>query len=166
MKSVLIREGRPEDVPAALQLVKELAAYEKAPDEVINTEAAMLEDGFGENPSYGMYVAEAEGSVVGIAIHYIRYSTWKGKTLYLEDIVVREAMRGQGIGALLFQRCLEHALEHELAGMVWQVLDWNEPAFRFYNKYHASYHHGWVTGSIARAKIQEMKANNYEDKQL
>lgn len=93
-----IRKGKPEDVPAALRLIKELAEFEKAPEQVTNTEAQMLEDGFGGNPVFRMLVAETEEGIIGIAIYFLKYSTWKGKGIYLDDIVVNEKLRGQGVG--------------------------------------------------------------------
>jgi ribosomal protein S18 acetylase RimI-like enzyme len=159
MNSAIIREGKPADVPQVMALVRELAVYEKAPHEVTNTEERMLLDGFGENPSFGLYVAELDGAIAGIALHYIRYSTWKGKMLYLEDIVVKEALRGQGIGSRLFEACLRHCLEKDYAGMTWQVLDWNEPALNFYRKYGCTLDPEWVNGKLT---IEQIRAMNME----
>lgn len=139
-----VRKAVAEDVPAILALVRELALYEKAPQEVTNTEARMLADGFGENPAYTAAVAEAEGRIVGMYIWYVRYSTWKGKGLYLEDIVVTEAMRGRGVGDLLFRACLADAKAMQAQFMTWQVLEWNEPAIRFYKKYNSTFDGEWV----------------------
>ncbi len=155
---VNIRLGIPEDIPQVLDLIKELAKYERAPQEVTNTVEQMLEDGFGANPVYGLFVAETEGKIVGIALYYIRYSTWKGKMLYLEDIVVKEAMRGKGIGALLFEECVSLAKSNNYAGLVWQVLDWNEPALNFYKKYNAELDAEWVNGRISRAQFDTVLA--------
>jgi ribosomal protein S18 acetylase RimI-like enzyme len=156
MNSAIIREGKPADVPQVMALVRELALYEKAPHEVTNTDERMLLDGFGENPAFGLYVAEWDGAIVGIALHYIRYSTWKGKMLYLEDIVVKEALRGQGIGARLFEACLRHCTEKNYAGMSWQVLDWNEPALNFYRKYGCTLDPEWVNGKLTIEQIRAM----------
>lgn len=153
MNNVIIRKGKPDDIAAVLELVKELAEYERAPHEVSNTEEEMLADGFGGNPVFGLFVAEMDGLIIGIAIHYIRYSTWKGKMLYLEDIVVKETFRGKGIGNLLFEKCVALAAEKDYAGMVWQVLDWNEPAFRFYQKYGATMDSGWVNGRLSKDQL-------------
>jgi GNAT superfamily N-acetyltransferase len=139
-----------------MQLVRELAEYERAPHEVTNTEEAMLRDGFGEEAAFGLFVAEMNDEIVGIALHYIRYSTWKGKMLYLEDIVVKENLRGQGIGAELFEACLKHCVDMHYAGMTWQVLDWNEPALNFYRKYNATLDSEWVNGKLLLSEIQKM----------
>jgi len=131
-----------------LELVKELALYEKAPDEVTVTMAHFEESGFGANPVWWAFVAEEEGFIYGFALYYIRYSTWKGQAMYLEDIVVTENARGKGIGKLLFDRLIEEAREKGFKRMVWQVLEWNEPAINFYNKYNATFDGEWLNGSI------------------
>lgn len=159
MNTTMIRVGRPSDVPGALELVKELAEYERAPLEVTNTVEEMLADGFGEKPIYGLFVAERESVIVGIAIHYVRYSTWKGKMLFLEDIVVKESLRGQGIGKLLFEKCVELAIEKNYPGMIWQVLDWNEPAIQFYKKYNASLDPEWLNGKLTREQMLRIKVH-------
>jgi GNAT superfamily N-acetyltransferase len=156
MKQWIIREGNPSDIPGAMRLVRELAEYERAPHEVTNTENTMLEDGFGAAPAFGLFVAEMNNEIVGIALHYIRYSTWKGKMLYLEDIVVREDLRGRGIGAELFEGCLRLCMAKNYAGMSWQVLDWNEPALNFYRKYSASLDSEWINGKLLLSDIQQM----------
>lgn len=132
---VKIRRAIKEDAEAMMQLVKELALYEKAPQEVTVNLDHFVESGFGENPVWWAFVAEADKKIVGFALYYIRYSTWKGQRLYLEDILVNEPFRGKGIGKLLFDRLIEEAKEKKLSGMVWQVLEWNEPAINFYKKY-------------------------------
>ncbi len=142
--NVHVREAKPEDIPAVLTLIKELALYEKAPQEVTNTEEDMLRDGFGPNPAYRCKVAEADGKIVGMYVWYVRYSTWKGKGLYLEDIIVTETMRGKGIGHLLFEACMQDAAGMQANFMTWQVLDWNEPAIRFYEKYNATFDGEWL----------------------
>ena len=126
--AINIREGKKSDLPRVLELIKELALYEKAPDEVINTVEMMENDGFGEKPVYGFYVAEENQSIIGLSLYYWRYSTWKGKRLYLEDIIVTEAERGRGIGKLLFDITMQKAVDENCTGMMWQVLDWNTPA--------------------------------------
>lgn len=151
---ITIRKGTKADLPRVLQLIKELALYEKAPHEVINTVELMERDGFGPNPIYGLFVAENEMGVVGISIYYWRYSTWKGKRLYLEDIVVTETERGKGIGKLLFDRTMQHALDEDCSGMMWQVLDWNEPAINFYKKYYNPKLDGeWINCCLERDEI-------------
>ncbi|NBP70931.1 MAG: GNAT family N-acetyltransferase, partial [Cytophagia bacterium] len=132
-----IRRGTIADLPRTLELINELALYEKAPHEVTNTLARMEEDGFGANPVFGFFVAENNRGIVGISVYYYRYSTWKGKRLYLEDIVVTESERGSGLGKLLFDRTMQQCIDDKCTGMMWQVLDWNEPAINFYKKYNA-----------------------------
>lgn len=130
-----IRVGRKEDLPRVLELIKELAEFERAPDEVTNTLGMMQNDGFGPNPIYGFFVAEDDDRIVGLSLFYWRYSTWKGKRLWLEDLIVTQSERGRGVGKMLFDRTLQHAHDTNSSGMMWQVLDWNEPAIAFYKKY-------------------------------
>ncbi|WP_234733047.1 GNAT family N-acetyltransferase [Tellurirhabdus bombi] len=138
-----IRKGTPDDVPQLFELVTELAIYEKAPEQVTNTPEQMLKDGFGEHPLFGVLVAEVEGKVVGMSLYYYRYSTWKGKRLYLEDIIVTENHRGQGLGKLLFEKTVEEARQSDCTGMMWQVLDWNRPAINFYKAFEARFDTEW-----------------------
>lgn len=156
MNSITIRQGRKEDLPRVLELIKELAEYERAPHEVINTVKKMEIDGFGANPVYGFFVAENSHAIVGLSLYYWRYSTWKGKRLYLEDIVVTESERGQGAGKLLFDRTMEKALEEECTGMMWQVLDWNEPAINFYKKYGANLAQDWINCNLEADQIRKI----------
>ena len=153
---VAIRKGNREDIPQVLELIKELAAYERAEHEVENTIQMMEEDGFGANPIYGMYVAEDEsGQIIGISVYYYRYSTWKGKRMYLEDIVVTDAQRGKGIGKQLFDITIKKGLDEGCTGMMWQVLDWNEPAINFYKKYYGAHLDGeWINCSLSREQMQ------------
>jgi GNAT superfamily N-acetyltransferase len=153
-----IRKGKKEDLPRVLELIKELATYERAPDEVSNTVEQMEQDGFGPHPVYGLWVAENERGIVGIAIWYWRYSTWKGRRLYLEDIVVTEQERGKGIGKQLFDRVVEEARQLGAKGMVWQVLEWNEPAIHFYKKYYqASLDGEWINCSLSEEQIGKVE---------
>lgn len=151
-----IRPGTIKDLPRALELVRELAAYENAPQEVINTVASMEQDGFGPNPIYWFFVAENENGIVGISLYYWRYSTWKGKRLYLEDIIVTEKERGSGIGKLLFDRTMQKALEENCSGMMWQVLEWNEPAINFYKKYGAKMDDEWTNCALEAEQIKNL----------
>ena len=146
--NITIRPARREDCPAMLELIRELAIYEKAPDEVTVDPIHFEESGFGTNPVWWAFVAEVDGCVEGFALYYIRYSTWKGQRLYLEDLIVTEKLRGNGIGKLLFDQLIEEGKEKKFHGMVWQVLDWNEPAINFYKKYNASFDAGWLNASI------------------
>ena len=139
-----VRPGEKQDIPQVFELIKELAEFERASDQVTNSVKRLEQDGFGPNPAFGLLVAENSNRIVGISLYYFRYSTWKGKRLYLEDIIVTESQRGQGIGKVLFDRTIEVARESDCTGMMWQVLDWNEPAISFYKKYNAQLDGEWV----------------------
>lgn len=147
---IAIRRAVKEDCPRLLELVTELAIYEKAPNDVTVTLEHFRESGFGEKPVWWTFVAELPASseagslIVGFALYYIRYSTWKGQAMYLEDIIVTESMRGNKIGKLLFDRLIEEAREKKFNRIIWQVLDWNEPAINFYKKYNAEFDGGWL----------------------
>ena len=145
---VNIRRAVKEDCPRLLELVNELALYEKAPEEVTVTLDHFAESGFGNNPVWWAFVAEEDGLVQGFALYYIRYSTWKGQRMYLEDILVTEKARGKGLGKLLFDQLIEEAKEKKFTGIVWQVLEWNEPAINFYKKYNANLDPEWINCSI------------------
>lgn len=147
-----------------MQLVNELALYEKAPEQVTVSFDHFVESGFGSNPLWWAFVAtkteisddsDAEQSevrgekVIGFALYYIRYSTWKGQRMYLEDLLVTEDMRGKGIGAMLFNELIQACKEKKYSGLVWQVLDWNEPAINFYKKYNADIDGGWLNCSLS-----------------
>ncbi|MFD2920291.1 GNAT family N-acetyltransferase [Terrimonas rubra] len=146
--AIIIRKAVKEDCTAMLQLVHELAEYEKAPEQVTVTLDHFIESGFGPNPVWWAFVAETEGRIVGMALYYIRYSTWKGQRMYLEDIIVNENMRGKGIGAKLMDTLIAECREKKFSGMMWQVLDWNEPAINFYKKYNANFDGEWINCSI------------------
>lgn len=152
-----IRKGKIEDLPRVLELVRELAEYEKAPEQVSNTVEMMEKDGFGPNSVFGFFVAERELDrvIVGISVYYYRYSTWKGKRLYLEDIVVTESERGKGAGKLLFDQTMAQCLEDGCTGMMWQVLDWNTPAIEFYKKYGAEFDEGWINCHLQSEQIAD-----------
>jgi len=137
-----------------MELVRELAIYEKAPNEVTVELNHFIESGFGPNPVWWAYVAEItnednSNQIVGFALYYIRYSTWKGQRMYLEDIIVTENMRGNGIGKKLFEQLIIVSKEKNFKGITWQVLDWNEPAINFYKKFEGVQFDGeWVNCSI------------------
>ena len=144
-----IRRAQREDCSAMLELIRELAVYEKAPDEVTVDPLHFEESGFGLNPVWWAFVVEnQEKKVVAFALYYIRYSTWKGQVMYLEDILVTETMRGKGIGKMLIERLIEEAKEKGFRRMTWQVLDWNEPAINFYKKFGAKFDPEWVNVTI------------------
>ncbi len=155
MQSMIIRRAVKEDCARLLELVNELAVYEKAPDEVTVSLQHFEESGFGEQPVWWAFVAASPnpskrgGEIIyGFALYYIRYSTWKGQRMYLEDLLITQEMRCKGIGTLLFDRLVEEAKEKNFHGIVWQVLEWNEPAIQFYKKYNADFDGEWVNCSI------------------
>lgn len=152
--AVKIRPAQRSDAGDMMSLIRELALYEKAPEQVTVTEAHFIESGFGDKPVWWALVAVASPGdgqaeqIVGFALYYIRYSTWKGQRMYLEDIIVNEAWRGRGIGARLMEQLIETAREKGFSGMMWQVLDWNEPAINFYRKYRANFDNEWINVSL------------------
>lgn len=154
MSNVKIRVGEKRDLPRALDLIKELAQFEKALDQVSNTVERMEEDGFGVNPIYGFFVAEKDDTIVGLSLYYYRYSTWKGRRLYLEDIIVTQGERGNGLGKMLFERTMKFTLEQNCTGMTWQVLDWNKPAIDFYKRYSSKLDDEWVNGHLEASQIE------------
>jgi|SRR6185437_15873800 len=152
-----IRLAKKEDCPRLLELVHELALFERAPHEVTVTLEEFEDAGFGEKPVWTAYVAEVDGAIAGFALYYIRYSTWKGCRMYLEDLIITENMRGKGLGKLLFDRLIVEARELGFSGMVWQVLDWNEPAINFYKKYEASVEAGWLNASLSKDQLSKIE---------
>jgi GNAT superfamily N-acetyltransferase len=148
-----LRIAKKEDCPRLLELVNELALFERAPEEVTVTLEEFEDAGFGEKPVWKAFVAEVDGIIAGFALYYIRYSTWKGCRMYLEDLLITESMRGKGIGKLLFDRLIVEARELGFNGMTWQVLDWNEPAINFYKKYEAGIDAGWLNASLSKEQI-------------
>jgi GNAT superfamily N-acetyltransferase len=156
MQKINIRPGLKSDLPRVLELIRELAEYERAPHEVTNTVERLEQDGFGAHPVYGFFVAELEEEIIGLSLYYWRYSTWKGKRLYLEDIIVTESQRGKGAGKLLFDRTMQKALEENCTGMMWQVLDWNEPAINFYKKYGSKLDGEWVNCNLEAEQIKAL----------
>ena len=152
---ITIRTGVKTDLPQVLNLVKELAIYEKAPNEVVVTVEEMEKDGFGENPIFNFFVAESESKIVGIALYYIKYSTWKGKCVFLEDIIVTESYRKFGIGKKLFNEVVKIAKEMKVHRLEWQVLEWNEPAIKFYEKVNSHFDNEWVNCKLTGEQLQK-----------
>ncbi len=151
--NIHIRKATKSDMAGALALVKELADYEKAPGEVVVTVADLERDGFGEHPLFYCFVAEREQKIVGIALYYIKYSTWKGPCVFLEDIVVTQSERRSGIGKMLFEEVIKVSKLRGARRMEWQVLDWNEPAIKFYEKYQPEILKEWMNFRLTEDKI-------------
>jgi len=156
MNNSILRVAVKADCARILELIIELAIFEKEPDAVTATLTELEEAGFGPNPVWKAFVVEDEGIIVGFALYYIRYSTWKGQRLYLEDLVITESHRGKGLGKLLFDRLIQETRELGFSGMVWQVLDWNEPAIRFYKKYEASIEAGWLNAALTKEQVNKI----------
>jgi GNAT superfamily N-acetyltransferase len=146
ISTVLVRKGEQKDIPAILELIKELALYENSPESVKMTEDELLKHGFGTHPEFEFLVAEVDGSVQGMAFYYYCFSTWRGRYLYLEDLIVRQSFRRLGLGSKLFEATIETAKSQTCRQMGWQVLDWNEPAINFYKKYEAKLDGEWING--------------------
>ncbi len=151
--NVVIRKAVLSDVDRMLELVHELALFERAPEEVTVTMEQMRDAGFGPEPVWVGWVAEVDGTVQGMAVCYERYSTWKGRRLYLEDIIVTEAARGQRLGERLFMECARYAVEKNYSGMLWQVLHWNNAAIRFYDRFGTKYSDEWLNGSLEAEQL-------------
>ena len=156
-----IRKGNPEDMEAVLGLIQELAAFEKEPDAVLITVDDLTRDGFGEVPLFQVFVAEVDSEIVGIALYYYRYSTWKGKTIHLEDLVVKDKMRGTGIGYALYSEIIKQGKKDKVRRIEWNVLDWNTPAIEFYEKSGAK-----VLGDWRVAQMSEDAINYFVDNKL
>lgn len=152
--NVQIRVAVQEDCVRLMELITELAVYEKAPDEVTVSLKEFQEAGFGTKPVWKAYVAEVDGIIQGFGLYYVRYSTWKGCRLYLEDLLVTGQMRNLGLGKLILDRLIQEAREKGFNGMSWQVLDWNEPAINFYKKYNAVLDGGWLNVSLSKEQLE------------
>lgn len=146
--NINIRPAEEKDCPRMMELVRELAVFERAPEEVSVSMEHFVESGFGRNPVWWALVAEKEEYVVGFALYYVRYSTWKGQRMYLEDILVTEQWRGKGIGTMLMDALIDVAKAKKFTGILWQVLDWNEPAIKFYERYKPKFDNEWLNVSI------------------
>jgi GNAT superfamily N-acetyltransferase len=156
-----IRKGNPEDMEAVLGLIQELAAFEKEPDAVLITVDDLTRDGFGEVPLFQVFVAEVDSEIVGIALYYYRYSTWKGRTIHLEDLVVKDKMRGTGVGYALYSEIIKQGKKDKVRRIEWNVLDWNTPAIEFYEKSGAK-----VLGDWRVAQMSEDAINYFVDNKL
>ena len=131
---MIIRKAKKNDMPSVLELIQELATFEKEPDAVVVTVDDLIRDGFSENPLFQCFVAEVENEIIGMALYYYRYSTWKGKTIHLEDLIVKESKRGTGAGFALYKEIIKQGKAENVRRIEWNVLDWNTPAIDFYEK--------------------------------
>jgi GNAT superfamily N-acetyltransferase len=143
-----LRRATQDDISSILELVNALAVFEKAPEEVTATVQDYIENGFGANPIFSCFLAYYNGQLAGFSLWYYRFSTWKGKRLYLEDLYVKDDYRGKGIGKQLIEACIEEAKHTNCTGMMWQVLDWNTPAIEFYKRYNASFDGEWLNVNL------------------
>lgn len=155
--SIRVRTGKEADLPRMLELVKELARFEKARDEVTVTLDEMIKWGFGTEQIFGFFVLEKQHVIIGIAVYYYKYSTWKGKCLFLEDLLVTETERGNGYGKLLFDEVLRLAKQENVKRMEWQVLNWNDGAIEFYKKYRTTFHKEWLNCRLTEGQIQSFE---------
>ena len=153
--NISIRVAEKKDATIILDLIKELALFEKAPDAVTNTVEEIERDGFGVKPAFWCLLAEYEGEVAGMSLYYIRYSTWKGRILYLEDVIVREKFRGKNIGRTLLDQTLKEAEKLGVNGTRWQVLDWNESAIEFYKKYNCTFDGEWINCNMDKTQLKK-----------
>ena len=152
----LIRIGTVNDLPQVLNLIKDLAAFENEPFEVEVTIAEMQNWGFGKDKIFDFFVIEIDNIIIGLALYYFKYSTWKGKCLFLEDIIVKENVRNKGYGKKLFNAVVEVAKNTGVKRMEWQVLDWNKNAIEFYNKYQANLDSKWLNCKLNYSQLQSM----------
>ncbi len=150
-----IRKGEKKDMKAVLDLIQELATFEKEPYAVVVTVADLERDGFGETPLFYTFVAEVDNEIVGTALYYYRYSTWKGKTIHLEDLIVKEKMRGSGLGFALYSKIIEQGKHDKVRRIEWNVLDWNTPAIDFYVKSGAKVLDTWRVAQMDENGINE-----------
>lgn len=159
--SFTIREGEARDVKAILNLIQELADFEKLPNEVELTTEDLMRDGFSNQPKFKTFVAEeSDGNIVGMALFYERYSTWKGKIIHLEDLMVTQSKRGIGAGKALYTAVLKYAHEQGCKRVSWEVLDWNKSAIKFYESTGANILDGWQVVQMSEKKLQEFVKNN------
>tara|TARA_B100000401_G_C52710198_1_gene673466 strand:+ start:450 stop:902 length:453 start_codon:yes stop_codon:yes gene_type:complete len=145
---MIIRKGVKKDIPQVLDLIKELAEFENAPDQVTNTIERLENDGFGNQPVYDLFVAESENKIIGMAITYFRYSTWKGKNLYIEDLIINKKFRREGIGIKIFEELKKFAKNTSCVGISLQVLDWNKIGINFYKKLNMKFDKEWINCNL------------------
>ena len=155
-----IRKGRIEDMPAVLGLIKDLATFEKEPNAVVVTVADLERDGFGESPLFHTFIAEENEEIVGMALYYYRYSTWKGKTIHLEDLIVKEEKRGAGLGFKLYSEVIAQGKCDGVRRIEWNVLDWNTPAIEFYEKSGARVYKDWLVAQMDEKGIDAFLEKN------
>lgn len=159
-----IRRAERNDMPEVLELIRELAVFEREPDAVEITVEDLQHEGFGENPLFTCFVAEMQDEIVGAALIYYRFSTWKGRTLHLEDLIVKEEMRGKGIGEALYSEVIKFAAEQKLKRIAWDVLDWNEGAIKFYERSGAKILKDWRVVHLDEMGIKNYKRPKSEDR--
>ena len=152
-----IRKATPADCEVVYALILDLARFEKAADEVEMSVGQLREDAFGPEAIIEIYIASYDGDIAGMALTYEKYSTWKGKSLHLEDLIVKKDFRGKGIGSLLFEHIAALAADRKYGRMEWQVLDWNEPAIEFYKKYGATFLHEWLDCRLTREDLASIR---------
>ena len=167
----MIRKATKNDMPSVLELIQELATFEKEPDAVVVTVADLVRDGFGDNPLFYCFGGEIEGNsneskqakqIVGMALYYYRYSTWKGKTIHLEDLIVKEKMRGSGLGFALYSKIIEQAKIDKVRRIEWAVLDWNTTAINFYEKSGAKVLRDWYIAQMDEQGINAFIEKNHK----
>lgn len=157
--TMIIRKGTPTDMPAVLNLIKELAIFEKEPNAVVINVEDLLRDGFGESPLFHTFVAEVDNQIIGTALYYYRYSTWKGRTIHLEDLIVQEDKRGSGAGFALYSEVIRQGKRDNVRRIEWNVLDWNTPAIKFYEKSGAKILNDWLVAQMDETAISNFLMN-------
>ncbi|WP_394759946.1 GNAT family N-acetyltransferase [Flavobacterium sp.] len=155
---MIIRKGQKQDMPAVLELIKELAIFEKEPNAVVVTESDLVRDGFSDNPRFYTFIAEVDDEIIGMALYYYRFSTWKGRTIHLEDLIVKENSRGTGAGYALYSEIMKQGKKDNVRRIEWNVLDWNTPAIDFYNKSGAKLLEDWRVVNMDEAGINAFLA--------
>lgn len=152
---MILRKAQKEDMKSVLELIQELATFEKEPNAVVVTVDDLIRDGFSDNPLFHCFVGEIDEQIVGMALYYYRYSTWKGKTIHLEDLIVKEKMRGSGLGFALYSKVIEQGKKDNVRRIEWAVLDWNTPAIDFYEKSGAKVLRDWYIAQMDEKGINE-----------